>query len=273
MNAPAGNQRWRARRDSYRVPTETICTADYDVEEIADDVTAKEFVTTHHYSGSYPAARFRFALRRRAELVGVAVFSHPMNNAVLTRVFPGDARDSVELGRFVLADDVPGNGETWFLARCFERLRAAELTGVVSFSDPIPRTDDAGIVVFPGHLGTIYQAFNGAYLGRGKRQVLRLLPDGSVFSARAASKIRNLERGWRGAASVLERFGADAPREDDPRAWLTTWLERITRRVTHPGCHRYAWALAKRARTYVTSRLPYPKRDTLLALVNGGVQC
>src|SRR5262252_7100744 len=176
-------QRWRERRDSYRRPDEQIKTSRYDVVEIADDTTAKTFVKTHHYSGSYPAARFRFGLYRSGALVGVSVFSVPMRKAVLTKVFPGDASDSVELGRFVLTDDVEGNGETWFLARCFEQLKAKELRGVVSFSDPMPRQAADGRQMFAGHLGIIYQAHNGRYLGRATRRTLRLLPDARVFSA------------------------------------------------------------------------------------------
>lgn len=35
-----------------------------------------------------------------------------MNGRSLTNVFGAKAVESVELGRFVLLDDVPGNGET-----------------------------------------------------------------------------------------------------------------------------------------------------------------
>ena len=106
---------------------------------LPDDATAKAFVREHHYSGSYPAARWRFGLFRRGVLQGVAVFSHPCNDRVLTSIFPGPATGSVELGRFVLLDEVPGNGETWFLGRCFARLRREGLAGVVAFSDPCRR--------------------------------------------------------------------------------------------------------------------------------------
>src|SRR5262245_22283895 len=116
--------RWRNRSSSFRPAGELIRTADYDVAAIATDREAKAFVERHHYSASYPAARFRFGLYRQAELVGVAVFSVPMSPAVLAG-FPGGASSSVELGRFVLLDDVPANGESWFLARCFEQLTAA----------------------------------------------------------------------------------------------------------------------------------------------------
>lgn len=253
------NQRWRARRDSYRPAGEPINTARHDVSPITDDGPAKAFVLAHHYSASYPAARFRFGLFERARLVGVAVFSHPCNDRVLTGVFPGAARDSVELGRFVLLDRVPGNGETWFLARCFELLRG-DVQGVISYSDPVARLDAAGNATHPGHVGTIYQAHNGIYLGRARARVLRLLPDGTTFSDRARQKLRARERGWRYAAAALERFGA-APLAagGDAAAWLDTWAPRLTRPLRHPGNHRYAWALDRAARRHLPPSQRYPK--------------
>lgn len=242
------NQRWLQGRDSYRPPGEVIRTSEYDVAAIADDRTARAFVVGHHYSASYPAARERVGLYRRGALVGVAVFSHPSNDRVLTNTFPGLTTErSVELGRFVLLDEVPGNGETWFLARCFALLRRDGFAGVVSFSDPAPRTRADGTRVFPGHVGTIYQAANARYLGRGTARTLRLLPDGRVFSARTQQKIRAAERGWRPGTEQLVAFGA-APLAAEASAaervaWLRTWSTRLTRTLTHPGNHRYAWAL------------------------------
>jgi hypothetical protein len=258
------NQRWRARRDSYRPAGEPIQTRAYEVAAIADDNTPKAFVTKHHYAASYPAARFRFGLYRHGDLVGVAVFSHPVNNAVLTNVFPVPANDATELGRFVLLDDVPGNGETWFLARCFDQLRG-EVAGVVSFSDPVRRLSAAGKVVMPGHVGTIYQAFNGVYLGRGRADTLRLLPDGTVFNRRAISKVRARDQGWRYSAAILERNGAPPAPANDTRAWLDEWMPRLTRPLRHPGNHRYAWALDRRLRRHLHSTAAYPKRDQVAA--------
>jgi len=253
------NQRWRSGRDSYRPAGEVIDPARFDVAAIADDTTAKTFVLEHHYSGSYPAARFRFGLYRGEQLAGVAVFSVPCNDRALTSVFPGDPRESVELGRFVLLDDVAGNGETWFLARAFDLLRREAIRGVVSFSDPVPRRSSAGQVIFPGHVGTIYQAHNGVYLGRGTARTLRLLPDGTVVSARALQKIRARERGWEYAVALLVEHGASAPALGaDLAAWLRLELPRITRPLRHPGNHRYAWPLERRGRP-LTARGPYPK--------------
>jgi hypothetical protein len=259
-------QRWRLRRDSYRPAGEPIATRHYEVATIADDSTTKAFVEQHHYSGSYPAARFRFGLYHHAELVGVAVFSHPCSDKVLTSVFPVPPREAAELGRFVLLDQVPANGETWFLARAFELLRQ-DLVGIVSFSDPIPRKTARGQVVFPGHLGTIYQAHNAAYLGRGTARTLRLLPDGRVFSARAAQKVRKAERGWKYSAQMLIEARAP-PVEGDPALWLRTWLPRLTRTMRHPGNHRYAWPLDRALRGRLPTARPYPKRQPELKLTS-----
>jgi hypothetical protein len=174
----SGNMRWRERKAIFRRPDEQIRTADYDVVRLPDDRLTKPFVSTHHYAGTYPAARFRFGLFRAGVMCGAAVFSHPVNDRTLTNVFGGKAAESVELGRFVLLDEVPGNAETWVLARCLRALRAEGLRGVVSFSDPHPRTTLAGEVVFPGHVGTIYQAGNATYLGKSGGNSLRIFPDG-----------------------------------------------------------------------------------------------
>lgn len=255
----ARSQRWRDRRDSYRPGGETIRTAEYEVAPIADDNTAKAFVTRHHYSASYPAARRRFGLYRRGELAGVAVFSHPVNNASLA-IFPGEPLQSLELGRFVLLDNVPGNGETWFLGRAFELLRRDEMVGVLSLSDPARRTRSDGSAVFGGHVGTIYQAHNAVFLGRARGDTLLLLPDGRVFNRRARQKIRAREKGWRYAAGLLEAFGATPlAANDDARAWLDTWVARLTRPLRHPGNFKYAWTLQRRDRRHLPASMPYPK--------------
>ena len=252
-------QRWTHGRGSYRVAGEPIATQRYEVAAIGDDRTAKRFVLEHHYSGSYPAARFRFGLYRGAALEGVAVFSVPANDRALD-VIPGAREERVELGRFVLVDAVPANGESWFIARCFELLRAEGLVGVVAFSDPTQRTDVAGALVFRGHVGTIYQATNATYVGRSKPEIRRLLPDGTVIHNRALAKIRQRDQGWRYAAAQLEAHGAEPLGEtEDARAWLARWVPTLTRPLRHPGNHKYAWALDRRARRHLPASLPFPK--------------
>jgi hypothetical protein len=253
-------QRWRDRRDSYRPKGETIRTSAYSVETIATDNEAKAFVRRHHYSGSYPAARRRFGLYRGAQLVGVAVFSVPQNAATF-RDLPGETADSVDLGRFVLLDDVEANGESWFLARCFAQLRAEGFVTVVSFSEPAARTSADGDVVFGGHVGTIYQACNATYLGRSKRETKRMLADGRVMPGRTLTKIRHRRRGYKAAVEELvSRYGAPqlGPGED-AIAWVADVMKRLTRPLVHPGNLKYAWALRKRDRRHLPDSLPYPK--------------
>lgn len=276
MNAPTpllptGCQRWRDRRDSYRHPESQIDASRYGVE-VLDERTAKAFVTRHHYSGTYPAARARVGLfRTRAfaapELVGAAVFSVPMHHRVVPKWTGQDRNEGVELGRLVLLDDVPGNGETWFLARAFRALETElpDVKAVVSFSDPVPRVNADGEVVKPGHYGTIYQAANARFVGRAHAVTLIIAPDGTVVSKRSLSKLRNGERGGSGVADRLVELGAPRRRHgEDDRAYARRAVADF-RRFRHPGNLAYAFALGstpsarRRARRALPEALAYPK--------------
>src|ERR1043166_8703135 len=94
------NQRWEEGRSRWRSDRETIRPSEYEVAEISHD-DARGFIETHHYSKDYPAARYRFGLHRHGTLVGVAVFSQPVNNRTVTKVFPIHQKEGVELGRLV----------------------------------------------------------------------------------------------------------------------------------------------------------------------------
>ena len=245
-------QRWRPGRiPAWRHTSDGgFDPARYGVAPI-DDVTAKAFVTCLHYSGTYPAAVYRygmFDLTNGQQLVGVAVLSVPASRAVLTAVFPRlePYAESLELGRFVLVDEVPANGESWFLAEVRRLAAASGVSGVVAFSDPLPRTTANGHTVMPGHVGIIYQASNAIYTGRSTPRTITLLPDGSVFSDRAAQKVRAGERGSEYAARQLVRFGARPMRAcESSSAWLRQALSDAGgRRVRHPGNHRYALVTA-----------------------------
>ena len=141
------SQRWLFGKPKCRPPRETIRRADFEVAEIPDDTTARNFIREHHYSGSMGAARVRVGLYRHGVLVGVAVFSHPCSDAVLTHTFSVPAASAVELGRFVLLNEVEANAESFFLGRAFDVLRSRGLVGVVTFSDPVPRCSLAGNLI------------------------------------------------------------------------------------------------------------------------------
>ncbi len=171
------NQRWRTERSSYRIPDEVIQTRHYEIATMATEGEVRAFIAMHHYLRSLPPSRFRFGLYRHDQLVGTAVFTYPVNDRTITNVFDCPAIEGAELGRLVLLDDVPGNGESWFVAECLRRLRRVGLAGVVSFSDPVPRASLTGVTVTPGHIGTVYQALNEAYLGRSSPRTLRSLAE------------------------------------------------------------------------------------------------
>jgi hypothetical protein len=269
------SQRQERGRTRWKAPGDVFNPYLFEVAPIATDTEADAFVMTHHYSRSSVAACRRFGVYDwRGALQGVAIFSAGMNRQSITNVFgepqleqieklrargqkklptyvpgaPEPWREAFELGRFVLRDAVPYNAESWFLARCFELLRRGGVRGVVSFSDPYPRQRLDGSTAFVGHWGQIYQASNATYTGRGTQRTLRLLPDGLVFDDRSAQKVRGAEHGWREDVAQLERAGAEQYQPGEDRAeWLARALKATTRRMPHPGNHRYVFGLERHA--------------------------
>lgn len=251
--------RWRNGKPVFQVRENCFNPRIHDIAPI-DVNTAKKFVVESHYSRSFPASRRRFGLFRRGTLIGTAVFSHPMSDKVLTNNFGGQASESIELGRFVISDLAEDfNSESWFFAQCRRELSREGFRGIVSFCDDLIRTNVAGETIFGGHLGVFLKASNAVYTGRSERTSIRLLPDGRVFSKRAISKIRNSEQGHEYASKILVSFGADEPPmgERERKIWLETWLEILTRKVRHPGNHRYLFGLQKKIE--LPKSLPYPK--------------
>jgi hypothetical protein len=255
-------QRHTERRVRYRPARETIRPSEYDVDAIGP-VEAKAFVRRHHYARTCGSTSHNFALYRRGELAGVAVFGALASMNAHRKVFPTvDTKQGVTLGRLVLTDVVPGNGETYFIVRCFELLRQRGVVGVESCADPQPTVDADGKPTRRGHVGGVYQGSNGSYIGMTNPKTLRVFPDGLVFSNRASGKVVRGETGLDYAEGQLVAYGAD-PLEpgEDPQTWIDTWRDRLTRSQRHYGNHRYLWALDKRRRAEVLRfpTLPYPK--------------
>lgn len=245
-------QRWNHRRASYRPAGEIFDPRRASVEPI-EEREAKAFVETMHYSGTYPAARFRAGVFvkepfQKARLAGVGVFSVPMNQKVIPAYFPDLAPAAgVELGRFVLAEELAANAESWALARMKKLLRQAlpGVRGVVAYSDPIERRDESGELVKRGHVGTIYKATNAAYRGLSSARTLWLAPNGASLADRLLSKVRNSETGERYAMERLAALGAPRrhPYEDGAAYVHRLKQSRWLRPMRHPGNHAFTWTL------------------------------
>ncbi|MBG0568809.1 Mom family adenine methylcarbamoylation protein [Actinoplanes aureus] len=184
-------QRWRRRQQSWRHPDEGGFDAlRYETVEL-DYKSAQAFVTEHHYSGRFSSAVLRYGVVEKdaCRLVGVLVLGNGMTPAVLRNPFPHliPHRQSLELSRLVLLDEVPANAESWFVARSLSHAaREYGLRGVVMYSDPNSRCTPSGLIL-PGHLGIVYQAMGCWYVGTSKPRFEDHLPDGTVLPERAAS--------------------------------------------------------------------------------------
>lgn len=272
-------QRWQQRTPTWRHASEGgFSPARYDVVAL-DWGTALNFVAAHHYSGAFSSAVLRFGLIDRAadQLVGVCVYGNSMGPHVLLSAFPRltPSKQSLELSRLVLLDQVPANAESWFVTQTFDVLNEAGVRGVVMYSDPNERRTPAGLIM-PGHLGIVYQACSFRYVGDSKARFEDHLPGGAVLPERTTSKVRGLEQGAMGAVRRLVQLGADDPgdlaRMSDVER--VVWLEYAKRQadvrhVKRLGKYRYLAATGTRLQRKRTMRgvdLPaqrYPKRPAL----------
>lgn len=250
------SQRWRERRSRFVADREVIDPRAYAVD-IIDHSTARAFIAQHHYLPTYPAAQVAvglFADRGQLSLAGVAVFAVPPTGAVVTAHsgFASPAQGCV-LARLILLDEVPQNGESFFVARALRLLRRERpaIEAVISFSDP-----------GAGHIGRVYAALSSAYRGRTAERLV-LTAGARTISDRTLSKIRLGERGCAGAIDQLVGLGLPRPAlaETPP-----TWLARL-RRERHlvarrrAGLFTYCFELTRQARRLGKSlpRLAYPK--------------
>jgi hypothetical protein len=266
-------QRWRERRCHWLAETSEIDPKTLSVDVIDTRRQAAPFVKKHHYAGSMPVTRLSVGLfangrRGRSELVGVCVFAHPVNNASVPKTAGlANPRAACDLGRLVILDSQGANAESFLVSRAFRLLRREkpEILSVISYADPVRRTDADGRVFMPGHVGGLYAVMGSRYVGRSSPRTDLVRPDGRPISSRAISKIRNTECGQRYAMDDLIRSGARTPRFGEDRGdWLAD-LERsgfLTRR-RHPGCHAYLFPLTKAARIAARTvpEQPYPILD------------
>lgn len=165
------------------------------------------------------------------------------------------------------------NGESFFIAAAMKKAAERGIRGVVSFSDPVPRsrrTPSGEMIISNGHLGIVYQSCNFRFTGRGTARTLTLLPDGTVLTARSRAKLTRTEPepGAAGVESRLISLGAPSRKAgESPAQWLPRALEQLgARSVRHPGNFRYTLAVgrnrAERSRTFIAlDARPYPKND------------
>lgn len=299
--APQICQRWKERQDFYRSTEEKFVPADWRVDAMvggdsglpasipvkrASWSEGTNFIVTNHYAGSFPQMRVMVGLFRARDgmLAGVATFGNVKADQAKKYGAVG-LDDILELNRFVLLDSVPGNAETWFLARATELAREVHafrgftLKVLLSFSDPVARRDTAGFLTMPGHIGNIYQAFNALFVGRSSPKVLHLDARGVAPDPRMISKIRSLDQDYPevGAPSAARRFVEEnnaPPRKKDEG--YAEWVKRSLassafRRLPHEGNLTYLWPFGTKAfqRQLVEKfpeRQPYPKTPRQLYL-------
>lgn len=264
------SQRWLNRREHHQTPENRINPDEFGVEILPKEFIPRQFVKQHHYSGSYPAAHCAIGLFRKSgirpsRMVGVAVFSEGVQSELGMPKWTGFSRgEGTELGRLVLLPEVAHNGESWFIARAFEKLRAEkpEKRVVLSYCDPLERTTEAGEAIKPGHFGCIYQATNALHVGISSCHPIYLRHDGRVLHPYAFYKAVKQAQGWRSAMQAIESAGGPRLKDESVEEWVAR-VKRSMRRIFHPGNLVYVFGLDTSAWRSLRQKhgdgLPYPK--------------
>ncbi|MTJ93909.1 MAG: hypothetical protein F8N36_13785 [Desulfovibrio sp.] len=264
----AFEQRWAAGREWRLPPGRELF---YDDGSFSVDIIkpklGKPFVVEHHYAHTWPSSVLAVGLWCGSELVGVANFGNPANEAVIPHWTGYGPRDGLELNRFTLLPSVGYGGESWFIRRAMAVVhQSRSIKAVISYADPVQRRSVHGEIIAPGHIGTIYQASGAVFCGRGAERVKWLAPNGTIVDGRALSKISTQECGHDYAERYLvglcgeeRRFG------EDPRDYLAR-VAPLFKRFKHKGCLVYLLPMDRVVRRELRRRhpsLPYPKGEVL----------
>lgn len=112
---------------------------------------ARTVAEREHYLHRKPAVSFALGLFEDGDLVGVCTLGTPASRHLQKGACPSDPSRVVELNRLWVHDAMPGNTESWFVARV---LRSLPPLIVVSYADTVQ-----------GHMGYMYRACNFRYAG------------------------------------------------------------------------------------------------------------
>lgn len=121
-----------------------------EVKTIAPRI-ATSLVVEHHYLHRRPPISHAFGIFYMGMIVGVCTFGTPASRHLQKSACPADPALVIELNRLWVADSMPHNTESWFVARC---LHALPPLIVVSYADTREQ-----------HYGYIYRALNFRYAG------------------------------------------------------------------------------------------------------------
>lgn len=193
--------------------------------------TAYRICVTHHYSKSWNQGNFgtrNYGIYDGEDLLGVAVYGHPMNPRSWPSITTSPPEKCLELNRLWIDDRLKANTESWFLAQTFRFLRADGYELVQSFAD--------------GRLGTgiTYQATNFTYHGETRTLFFRRTDRDEVLHG-----------------VPFTNAGSPAGMVSRNLLWVRGLLEPF-----YVPTYRYLMPLNKTARKAILlPSLPYPKGD------------
>lgn len=140
----------------------------------------KLFIESNHYSHKMPQAiKYRFGMYINDELFGVSIFSIPSNQFAVTSIFENETQHiCIELSRVFTLDSTPKNFESYCISKMFKYIKYnTKYDVVLSYADPNFK-----------HVGYLYQALNGMYLGETAQEVRYIMPTGELITRRGLGR-------------------------------------------------------------------------------------
>ena len=141
-------------KEGGSIPTSPLQSLRVESCELQD---IRAFVETNHYSKTVKGVTVSacFRVLSDGQLKGAAIFGVPAGFGVLKKYSGNGKIRTVELRRFVLAQELPKNSESRVLGVMLRMIKKQGIQRVLSYADP----------AF-GHQGTIYKATGFKLLGR-----------------------------------------------------------------------------------------------------------
>lgn len=184
---------------------------------------AREFIKTHHYSGTFVRnSQLHMGAFLAGRLVGVASFGPPLDRRKLQGlVSDTEWAGFLELNRFAMIDNTPRNAESRFLSVAMRLLRshAPHIVWVVSFADAT-RCGDGTIYRAAGFLLTGIKVNNQIWRGPGPdaQTVTRV-----TFTEDVVSRASMTMKGPNGASAIRRRLAAEGVYVEDGKASMASF--------------------------------------------------
>ena len=188
------------RRESYHPSASRLIPDSTRLQNWQETEKRKSSSSTHHYGASYPSARVRFSLFTEGRLVGVVVFSHPVQRLGSDRGVSSQPLGELGVGKVCAARRRAGKWREQVLAREPSSACSGKVWQALSLATMIASHNLETTIMHRGHAGIYYQATASDLSGADEYRTVRLA---FLLYHRRLIAARSCTRGQAGKCATL----------------------------------------------------------------------